>query len=63
MSRGTAMASKQKPLPNATAADAEVTPTDVELAKDAYRAAAVPAFRRLLDADLVKDEEENLTVA
>ncbi len=56
------MARKQKPLPKATAADAEVSPTDVEIAKGEYKKLAVPGFRRLLDAELVPDEETNLTV-
>ena len=53
---------KQKPLPKATAAEAEISPTDVELARDTYRGVAVPGFRKMLDADLTKDEERNLTV-
>lgn len=43
------MASK-KPLPKATAKDARVTPDDVKDAKEAWRKAAPPQFKNLLDA-------------
>ncbi len=56
------MARKQEPLPKAVAADAEVTPTDAEVARTAYRKFAVPKFRNLLDATLTPDEERKITV-
>ena len=56
------MATKQKPLPAATAEDAAISPTDIELARDAYQKVAVPRFRKLLDAELPRAEKDELTV-
>ena len=49
---------KHKPLPKATKAESEISPTDVELAKDAYHELAVPGFRALLDAKPVDDAQK-----
>lgn len=48
-----------RPLPKATAADAHVTPTDVALARDAWKRDAPPAYRRLLNAKLKAEPEQD----
>ncbi len=45
------------PLPNSTEQDAEITPADIERAKQSWKKNAPPQYRDLLDADVEQGGE------
>lgn len=51
-----------KPLPPASDAEVEVSPTDIELAKEAWNKDASPGYKRLLDAELIEEEQMDVTL-
>jgi hypothetical protein len=50
-----------KALPSASDKEAEVSPSDIELAKDAWGMDSPPGYKRLLDAELIEEEKLDIT--
>jgi hypothetical protein len=50
-----------KALPPASDSEAELSPSDVELARDSWRKVAPPGYKNLLDAELTDEEQKELT--